>query len=346
MSRSSSTFDIDLPHLPRVSHSGSPTPRETPDQGELAATKAFRRIVITGLEQRPLELIRALPRGSRLLLSAAELEGDEVLGSIEAWVEPTRETVSLEAALKSRLGDRVRVIERSLGLRVVLRLPEGEVRRRAYETLVSGSLRAQIEASTPKEIVVVLRLLPELAHAGYVLERLRLAGVDSPSLVELTRETSEVSSAGAREALAFRVLATLVFEEAALGQALRERGIPVDLAARALIGLARQGTSPDVELAEPSSPDQDRLRSTLAIVLEHVESGRLGDALAAFVDPRVASARVREWLAATDPRPREHGVAPEPSASATGLRPSASTVARSVTARTEEKALGLAALRT
>lgn len=308
MSSTYSTFDLDLDGASKtLAHDASA--RLRPD--DVAQTKAFQRIVVAGLDVRPLELIRALPRGSRLLLATDELESETPRPTIEAWVERGRDVSALEATLRTRFGERVRVIERTLGLRVVLRLPEGESRRRAYDALVGGALRAQLEGSTPSEIVIVLRLQPEQAHAGYVIDRLRLAGIESPSVVELNRETGEErASRGAQAALDFRILATLLYEEPVVEKELLQRGISVDAAARALVGLARQAVAGPVvgepglaaEPFEPSLAELDLVRSALLVVLEQVERGPLGGRLQLLVDARFTASAIREWLASHESR--------------------------------------------
>jgi hypothetical protein len=71
----------------------------------------------------------------------------------------------------------------TVGLRVVLRAPRGEPRRRAFDALVGTATRARVERVTPLEVALVLQLPAEIADPHLVRERFERAGIEQ---VELT----------------------------------------------------------------------------------------------------------------------------------------------------------------
>lgn len=68
--------------------------------------------------------------------------------------------------------------ESTVALKVVLRAPRGEPRRRAFDALVGTATRARVESVTPFEVELVLQLPAEIADPRLVLERFERAGLD------------------------------------------------------------------------------------------------------------------------------------------------------------------------
>src|SRR5262245_32417478 len=77
------------PHAHPLTHAGELTTDALRARRPLPAARPLplKRILITGLDARPLEAIRALPRGPRILIPAEELDHETPRTTLEAWVE-------------------------------------------------------------------------------------------------------------------------------------------------------------------------------------------------------------------------------------------------------------------